>query len=314
MILLRPPSVPPVATNALPGKVRAQPQEGVTPTLATLLADEAEGRDNPIDPRLFAGLATQPLVQYDWPGWYGPPNRFPMVYTDVSMVSAAFAVPLSGLQPLLPASTRLTPARITPWHGVLVVFAFHFHRSGLGRYQELSIATPMFLDAPGRLPGWSLIRTWLRGSSADPDFGMVTLESAVDRPRACDAGQRLYGLPRMLAHAEFALGSQTGLASMEAGQQRLAGLEVSAPRSYLQRQMDLSYNSYSILDGQLIRSRCAAIAEGYRGARGHAKVEFGNHPRYARFRELSLTTRPLETRVCARLNWVLGSPEPLGPA
>jgi len=309
---LLPPACPPSVANDLPGKVRARTRSGVVPTLETLLADEAEGRDNLIDPRLFAGLAQQPLVEYDWPGWYGPPNRFPMVYTDVSMVSAAFALPLSQLRPLLPPGTRLTPARVTPWHGLLMVFAFHHHRSGLGRYQELAIATPMFLDAPGRLSMWPLLRETL--GAHDPALGLYMLEMPVDRQRPCEAGIRLYGQPKIVAHAEFALGSQTGLASMEANGQRLAALEVTAPRTYLQRQMNLSFNSFSILEGRMIRSRYAVVGEGYRGARGSAKVAFGEHARFARFAALQLMQRPLETRVCARLNWIVGGPEDLGPA
>ncbi|AXQ29234.1 hypothetical protein D0B54_11280 [Solimonas sp. K1W22B-7] len=311
--MLRLPGLPPVVPVELPGKLRARLREGVAPTPETLLADEAEGRDNLIEPKLFEALAAQPLVQVEWSGWYGPPNRFPLIHTDVSMVSAAFAVPLATLRPLLPPTTRLTPARITPWHGVLLVSANHVHRGGLGRYQELSIATPMFLDTPRRLPAWSLLREALRGGQ-DPALGLFTLESAVDRVRARDVGVQLYGLPRQLAHAEFALGSQTGLASMEADGHRLAALEVSAPRSYLQWHMDLSFNSFSILQGQVLRSRCAAVGEGYRGARGSAKVEFGDHPAYQRFGKLPLLARPMETRVCARLNWIVGTPELLGPA
>lgn len=312
-MLLRLPTLPPTAPVELPGKLRARLKEGIVPSPQTLLADEAEGRDNLIEPKLFEGLATQPLVQIEWSGWYGPPNRFPMIHTDVSMVSAAFAVPLASLRPLLPQTTRLTPALITPWHGVLVIWANHFHRGGLGRHQELSIATPMLLDTPGRMPVMPLLREAFR-SGKDPSLGLYTLESAVDRARARDVGTQLYGLPQLLAHAEFALGSQTGLASMEAEGHKLAALEVSAPRSYLQRHMDLSHNRFSILQGQILRSSCTAIGEGYRGARGSAKVEFGDHPQVQRFHQLPLLARPLETRVCARLNWIVGTPEVLGAA
>lgn len=311
--MLRLPALPRVSPVELPGKLRARLKDGIAPSTQSLLADEAEGRDNLIAPKLVEGLAGQPLVEIDWSGWYGPPNRFPMLHTDVSMVSAAFAVPLASLRPLLPQTTRLTPARLTPWHGVLLISAYHVHRGGLGRYQELNIATPMLLDTPRRLPGWSLLREAFHGGR-DPAVGLFTLGSTVDRARARDVGVLLYGLPRLLAHAEFALGSQTGLASMEIDGQRTAALEVSAPRSYLQWQMDLSHNSFSILQGQVLRSHSTIIAEGYRGARGNAKVEFGEHPQYLPFRGLPLLARPMETRICARLNAILGTPELLGPA
>ncbi|HSW14807.1 MAG TPA: hypothetical protein VLI06_18325 [Solimonas sp.] len=307
------PACPPAIANKLPGKVRAHRREAVAPSLQTQLADEAEGRDNAVDPAFFDALAQQPLIEYDWPGWYGPPNRFPMVYSDVGMVAASFSVPLQQLRPLLPATSRLTPARVTPWHGLLMVMAYHVHRSGLGRYQQLAIATPMFLDTPRRLPAWPLLRESLR-SGSDPALGLHILELPVDRQRPCEAAQRMYGHPSMVAHAEFALGSQTGLASMEAEGQRLAALEVSAPRTYLPLRMDLSFQTFSILGGHLVRTRHAALAEGYRGGRGNAKVAFGDHPRFARFRALQLMPRPLETRVCTRLNWIVGGPEDLGTA
>jgi hypothetical protein len=311
-MLSRIPAAPGTACNDLPGGVRARRLDGVAASLENLLAGETEGRDSLIEPRLFEGLSGQPVIEYDWPGNRAAAPRFPMPYTDASMVAASFAVPLADLRPLLPATHRLSPARITPWHGLLTVFAFHHHRSGLGRYQELGIATPMLLDQP-RLPFWPLAFDARRAGSQTA-LGLYPLEMPCDRSRAAEAGLRLYGLPRLLAHAEFALGSQTGLASLEIDGQRLAALEVSAPRSFLHRRLDLSFTMFSLLEGRLIRNRHAMITDGYRGARGMAKVEFGEHPRFAPLRSLRLMHRPLETRVCSQLNLLVGGPEDLGPA
>jgi hypothetical protein len=310
---LKLPPCPTVAARPLPGLPPPRLLAGEIPTLATQLVGQLEGRDNPIDPRFFESMGAQPLVEYAGVQPDDPPRRFPLPYTDVSMVSAAFAVPLSDLAPLLPATRRLRPARVTPWHAVLFVYACHHHRSGLGRYQELGIAVPMLLEKTRLLPGWSLLRELLSPGSSTA-LGFFPLEMPVDRQRPAATGIRLAGLPQMVAHAEFALGSQGGLANMELGGMRLAALEVSAPRSYPLRQMDLSFNTYSLLDGHLVRTRTAVLAEGYRGSRGIAKVEFGEHPRFARFRSLRLLSRPLETRVCPRQNWIVGSPEDLGPA
>ena len=308
----RVPAVPAAAFNDLPGKVRARRLDGLEATLENLLAHETEGRDSLIEPRLFEHLGQAP-VEYDWPGRQAPAPRFPMPYTDASMVAASFAVPLADLRPLLPPSNRLSVARITPWHGLLTVFAFHHHRSGLGRYQELGIATPMLLDQPRAVPFWPLAFD-ARRSGSQSALGLFLLEMPCDRPRPAEIGTALYGLPRLLAHAEFALGSQTGLASMEIDGQRLAALEVSAPRSFLHRRLDLSFTTFSLLDGRVIRTRNAMITDGYRGARGTAKVEFGEHPRFARLRALRLMHRPLETRICSQLNMLVGGPEDLGPA
>lgn len=311
-MLNRVPAGPEAAFNDLPGKVRAHRLEGVDATLENLLAHETEGRDSLIEPRLFENLQQAP-VEYDWPSRSVPAPRFPMPYTDAGMVAASFAVPLADLRPLLPHSSRLAPARITPWHGLLTVFAFHHHRSGLGRYQELGVATPMLLDQPRAVPFWPLAFD-ARRSGSQRALGLYMLEMPCDRPRPAEVGERLYGLPRLLAHAEFALGSQTGLASMEVQGQRLAALEVSAPRSFLHRRLDLSFTMFSLLDGRVIRTRHAMVSDGYRGARGTAKVEFGEHPRFARLRALRLMHRPLETRVCSQLNMLVGGPEDLGPA
>lgn len=307
------PPCPPVRTEDLPGMAQVRVIDGVTPSVTTLLAQEGEGRDNLIDPRFLDCLRTQPLVEFDWPQRAGPPHRFPRLHTDVSMVAAAFAVPLPELRPLLPQTARLKPARLTPWHGVLYVYACHHHRSGLGRYQELGVAVPMLLDRARAVPGWSLLRELL-AVRQHPALGLYTLELAMDRQRPCEAGIRLHGLPGLVGHAEFALGSQTGLAGLELGGQRLAGLEVNAPRSYPQRVMDLSHHLFGIVDGRILRTRVSVLAEGYRGARGSAKVEFGGHPHFSRFAALKLLPRPLETRVCSRQNWIVGSPEDCGAA
>ena len=56
----------------------------------------------------------------------------------------------------------------------------------------------------------------------------------------------------------------------------------------------------AIIDGRVIRTRHAMISDGYRGARGTAKVEFGEHPRFARLR--ALRQRPGDDPYSTRLH------------
>lgn len=310
---MRLPRCPSVICNDLPGGVQARELQGETPSLTRLMRGETEGHDDLIDPDLFAGIARQPLVEYVWPEYQGPAPLFPMLSTDASLIAALYAVPLSEVRPYLPATARLRPARITPWHTGFMVFALDCRRSGLGRYHELGVAVPMLLDAPLRPPLWPLLRERLRPQPPSP-LGWFSLELPVDRERSREAGTRLYGLPRLQAQAELALSAHSGLAGFRGDGQRMASLEVSAPQTFTARRMDLSFTTLSLLDDRIVRTCHATLAEGYRGPRGTAKLEFGEHPRFARFRSLTLTAKPLEIRVCPRLNGIVGGPQDMGRA
>lgn len=287
---------------------------GVAPSLEGLLAHETEGRDDVIDPRFFAALDGRAVTERTWPGWEGPPNLFPMIYSDASLLSATWTLPVDEAAALLPPTERLTPMRLTPGRAALVVFAFDYRRGGLGAYRELGVAVPVLLDARRTPPLWPALRDRLKPGS-HPRLGMYAVALPVDRPRACEAGIRLYGLPKLVGEAEFALNADGGRGAMTHDGRRMGDLSVrlaaNAPRA---KRLDLAFRTLSVLDGRIVRTRYAVVAEGYRGRDGWADFTPGEHPGFAPFHGLALSERPIEVRRVPRLNWIIEEPEDAGPA
>lgn len=299
--------------NPLPGGVSARVLAGESPTVTRLMRDETEGPDDVLDAALFRKLDGHPLVEYGWPGWKHQANLFPMVYTDVGHIAAAYTIPVEQARALLPKTQRLTPMRLTPSKAVILFFAFDYRRGGLGEYHELGVAIPVLLDAPGAWPTIPAVRDWLMPNS-DPRLGMYAIELPVNAERACVAGIKLYGLPKRVGQSQVTVSADGGEAHMDHAGKRMMGLSVSLSGSPAPRRHDLSFTTLSIVEGHIVRTIYDSIGEGYRGRNGQAQFTPGNHPDCARYHGLNLSTRPIELRVIERLNWIIWGPEDLGPA
>ncbi|MGH8458179.1 MAG: acetoacetate decarboxylase family protein, partial [Nevskiales bacterium] len=196
-----------------PGVI-ARRRSDLKPTVSDLLSGETTGRDDLIDPQYFDQLRGHEVFDYSWDGWEHPVSLFPMIYSDVSMVAAAYTLPIGQAQTLLPATARLTPMRLTPWRAVILFFAFDYRRGGLGTYREFGAAIPVLLDAPRALPLIPALRDAWRPNS-DPRLGMFAVELPVDQERACVAGIKLYGLPKLVGRSEFEMDGAGGRVSMD---------------------------------------------------------------------------------------------------
>lgn len=287
--------VPGLSTRVLEGRA----------TLERLLGGEAPGSDDVVDPGLFRSLGEQPVVVH---GWEGGEALFPMPATSASMLGAIFSVPLEQAWAVLPATERLVPMRVTPRRAAILFFAFDVRRGGMGAYRELGVALPVVLDAP-KPPAPLLPAMW-----RDPALGLYNVELPVDSRRPAEAGASLYGLPRVLGDAELEIHDRGGSARFAFGGQPMARLDVRLSRWPRQRRLDLSFQRYSLLHGRIVRSRFTAVGEGYRGRRGEASVEVGDHRRAHRVGRLELGRRPLELRVVQRMNWIAWGPEDVGAA
>jgi len=284
---------------------------GVQPSLEWSLEYE-EGDDDVIVSGFFDAMATRPALEYTWPGWERPVSRFPMAYSDVSLISATFTIPREQARALVPQSRRLKLVRLTPRRVPITVFAFDYRKGGLGRYHEVGVALPLVLDrpAPPLLP--ALAET-LRPASW-PGFGMHAVELPVDEERACEAGIRLYGLPKVVGKASFEIGPRSGRASLSYEGRKMADLEVAlGGRVGAPKRLRLPFTTLTVLDGRVIETRYETVAEGYLHRTGDARFTPGDHPRFARFRQLEFSERPIEVRVIQRLNWIIWGPLDRGP-
>ncbi len=298
--------------NDLPGGVYTRLLEEQAPSLETLLARDTGGGDDVIQAGFFDPIGAQPLIEYRWSNWHYPPNLFPMVATDFSMLAASWSLPWEQARALLPSTSRIRPVRLLNGRAVIMFFAMDFRRGSLGPHREFGIAVPALLDGAHPAPAIPLFLDGLLATRL-PGMCLYPVEVAVNQDRACVAGIKLFGLPKLVGTAGFEVAGLSGHASIAHNDRDMAELSVSAPGLRRARVRNLGFHGLSMLEGRLIRTTCECIGEGYRGMRGEAEIRFGDHPRYARFTELDLGPRPLEVRIFPRMNWIVWGPTDVGP-
>jgi hypothetical protein len=279
---------------------------GEEPTLARLLRDAPPGSDDVVDPAFFDVLAGQPLVELSATEEGCPPLLFPVAATRGSLLSAMFSIPLEQAWALLPATERLVPVPVAPSRAAITFFAWDVRRSGVGAYHELGVALPVLLDAE-QPPVPAPPAMW-----RDPSLGLYAAELPIDNEHCARLGEQLAGLPRVVGEAELELNGLDGAARFAFEGRRMAELRVGAPRWPRVRRHDLSFQAYSMRAGRIVRSRYTMLGEGYRGRRGEASIEVGDHRRAQRLGRLELSRRPLDLQVIPRLNWVAWAPEDVG--
>lgn len=252
-----------------------------------------------VDPRLLERARRQESVDHG-------PVRYPIAATNGSLLGAMFSVPVEQAWALLPATDRLVPVRVTPQRAAILFFAREVRRSDIGPYREMGVALPVALDAPkatSPLPP----QLW-----RDPALGLYNVELPVDRERCATIGAALLGLPHVVGEAALDIDARGGEATFELEGRPMADLRIRLTRWPRDRRHDVSFQTYSLLEGRVLRSRVSAVGDGYRGRRGEAALAFGDHRRAQRLARLELSRRPLELRVLPRVNWVSWGPEDLG--
>lgn len=256
-------------------------------------------QDDVVDPQLIERARRHESVDHG-------PVRFPLTATNASLLGAMFSIPVEQAWALLPATERLVPVRVTPRRAAILFFAWDVRRSGIGPYRELGVALPVALDAPKATTPMPP-QLW-----RDPALGLYTVELPVDRERCATVGAALLGLPHTIGEAAIEVDARGGRAAFSFEGEPTAELEVRLSRYPRERRHDLSFQSYSLLAGRILRTRMSAVGEGYRGRRGSASITFGTHRRAQRLARLEVSRRPLELRVVPRVNWVSWGPEDLG--
>lgn len=212
---------------------------------------------------------------------------------------ATFTLPASQARSLLPASRRLKPVQLLPGRALINFFGAEFRRSSLGPYLELGVAIPIVVDGPNP----PLLPAILEGRY--PGFGAFIVELPVDQRKPCQTGINVCGYPKVVGEIDFEEreGMRTIHVSYE-GEKMAAfsvGLERGPPRMFRR-----NVPTISVRDGELVRTEYPSVGMGYRRRiGGSAHLEFGSHPRFARFKGLALSQKPLEVSYLHRFNWFI---------
>ncbi len=278
------------------------------PAIDWMLEGEA-GCDDLIDSSFFRQMESQEVVEYSVDPWPFPTIRFPMPYTDCSMIAASFTLPVEEARQLLPESERFRPVRLTPWRSMISFFGYDFRRGALGPYREVGVAIPVVLDGRFTPP---LLPALLENRY--PGFGVFIVELPVNHARPCDCGIQLCGLPKVVGEAQCCFEDQRGQIGITYEGKRMADLRVDLSGDLgSPRRVKRTVSCLQPLNGRVVKSTYTTLGEGYRKRKGDVEFAPGDHPRFAKFHGLSLGKEPIDVLVLKRFNWIIGTPEDLGP-
>jgi hypothetical protein len=154
------------------------------------------------------------LVRWPWPG--DPSLQVPVFLHDVAALAALFTADEKAIRELLP-DARLRPITVSPGRCLFLTLACDYRRSDLGSYQEMALAVPVAIAGP-QTPGGGFaafaptLLALARGLGLS--FTAWIWRMPVSSRRACEAGQRLAGFPKTLAHIAFECDSSQATATL----------------------------------------------------------------------------------------------------
>lgn len=280
---------------------------GKKPGVEWMLENES-GHDDIVAPAFFDQMQGHGVVEYDADPWPFAPIRFPMPYTDCSMISATYTIPVEEARALLPDSLRYRPVRLTPRRSMITFFGYDFRRGALGPYRELGVAVPVVLDGRMTPP---LLPAVLE--SRYPGFGVFIVELPVNHARPCYCGINTCGLPKVVGEADCSFEDSRGNLGISYEGKRMGDLRVEIGKPGSPRLERRTVSCLQTLGGRVVKSEFSTIGHGYRQRSGNAEFVPGDHPRFAKFHGLSLGKNPLELMVYKRFNWIIWAPQDLGP-
>jgi hypothetical protein len=192
-------------------------------------------------------------------------------YYDWSAMMAHFPAPTASLQKLLP-SPRLRPAELVPGTGIVSLAAMEYRRiADVEPYNEFGIMVPVLYEPSVNVPALPLL-----APGRFERFGLYVHHLPVTTQEAYVFGVEIWGYPKFLADISFEETDRVRRCRLRADGKSIATLEVrkSATKA---RPMDLS--SYTVKDGQLLRTRIQAEGElSTARLRGGACCDLGDHP------------------------------------
>jgi hypothetical protein len=237
----------------------------------------------------------------------GLATKVPIFYYEGSAISAVFAARLAALRRLMP-DPRLSPARLAPGLGALVITCAEYHDTDIGPYNELAISIvlnePWFLpNLPGLAIASSLRRRQLH---AWVQHLPVTTEIA----RA--GGMDFYNYPKFIANIDFQEDARRRTCRLSEGAEHiltLRGARLDAPRS---ERLQLFSHLWMDRQPQSSEFKINAIQMGVTVRPSAATLQLGaRHPIAGELSELLVWRRPIQYQYLPRFEGILYGPEHL---
>jgi hypothetical protein len=208
------------------------------------LVDNAASFSDPFFQRFEVRPAPQPL---ELRKGLSKTYSFPTFYADVMCAIAIFLCDAGRAEAILPHPS-MKPVRM-PGGRAVVLFSCYQYRNvmGLAPYNEIAMTIPIMVGAGYTPPLLPLVMDFKKKGYYVFSMPVTSLENQI-------RGVKIWGLPKIVEEIEISTeGSHcTTVARDERG---AAYFELSVPKAGASKHFDEAGHLYSMLDGQLLKSR-----------------------------------------------------------
>ncbi len=213
----------------------------------------------------------------------------PILYFREDSFALFFSASVEKVRKFLP-SQNLRPVLLSKKKAVVVIAAFNYVETSIGPYGELGIAIPV-VHMRRPLPVLPLIR-----ESSCKGFGMWVAHLPVTTTVAKEAGRQVWGYPKFVADMDFKVFPEYIECTLSEKQQHI--LTVRAPRKGLVRKDNKPLITYSVADGNLIKTTIEQRAIYMMDLLpDNALLDLGEHPVAQFLRELEISQKPFASRI-----------------
>jgi hypothetical protein len=213
---------------------------------------------------------------------------------------AMFSVPASSAQHLIDYS-GLQVCQYLPGRAAVMLMLVRYIDGDLGQYHEFG--TAVMVNPPG---------SHARGPRAMADAAAFIHHLPVDQSFTLEAGQRIWGFPKVLADFTVREGAQFGF-DVSIDGQLIAGIEFSrglpVPSAWASRSQVLK--TYSHAGGITREVPWEMRVTGMRARLGGARLRLGEHPYAKELASLGLPKRALVSQSAANVEMTFGDAHPV---
>jgi hypothetical protein len=224
--------------------------------------------------------------------------KLPLLYFEAKAIGANFAASREAVRRLLPA--RLSPVPLAPGLGIVVIACFEHRDANLGPHREAAIAFPCTLEGTGF-------------SEKPATFGLFVWKMPSTSQLALEAGQAVWGLPKLRAEIEMQEGAGSSACTAAEGGREILRLEVDAARHRFRHRRVIRV--YGVKDGEIVSTPLEAAFEvGVHVLPRSARLTLGDHLLADELRGLDLRPRAaIGSFSCRDLQMVLPRPDRFYP-
>ena len=208
------------------------------------LVDNAAQFTDPFFGRFELRPAPEPLQLADG---ISKAYSFPTFYADVMCAIAIFMCDAGRAQAILPHSS-MKPVRM-PGGRAVVLFSCYQYRNvmNLAPYNEIAMTIPIMVGAGYAPPLLPLVMDFKKKGYYVFSMPVTSLENQI-------RGEKIWGLPKIVEEIEISTeGSHCRTVARDRDGE--AYIELSVPKAGSKKHFDEAGHVYSMLDGQLLKSR-----------------------------------------------------------